>query len=114
MANTTNIKNLIINKVESQAVFDYMISNGLVNEDELYLVQGESGAVLYTQQELTEEQMAQVRMNIGLEVVQIANGGTGRTTIADTEYTVIKYRGSALVSSETDPTENGTICWTYE
>ena len=114
MATTKNIKNLIINKVESQAVFDYMVSNGLVNEDELYLVQGESGAVLYTAQELTEEQKRQVRINIGLEVVSVANGGTGRTTIADTEYAVIKYRGSALVNTETNPTENGTICWTYE
>lgn len=114
MATTTDIKNLIINKVESQTVFDYMLANGLLSEEELYLVQGEDCAVLYTAQTLTEEQMAQVRMNIGLEVVQVANGGTGRTTIADTEYTVIKYRGSALVAAETNPTENGTICWTYE
>ena len=47
-------------------------------------------------------------------IVPIEEGGTGRSTIADTEYDVIKHRGSALVASETDPTENGTICWTYE
>lgn len=151
MATMQGVKNLIINKVESQTVFDYMVSNGLVNEDELYLVQGESGAVLYTAQELTEEQKAQVRANIGLEdadiqmivtsaltthnsatdahsdirtaltekfdhseVIPVENGGTGRTTIADTEYTTVKYRASALVSAETTPSENGTICWTYE
>ena len=89
MADTINVKNLIINKVESQEVFEYMIANGFVNENELYLIQG-------------------------TRIASIAEGGTGRTTIADTEYAVIKYRGSALVSSETDPTENGTICWTYE
>ena len=152
MATTNEIKNLIINKVESQTVFDYMLANGLLSEEELYLVQGENYAVLYTAQTLTEEQMAQVRANIGAvsdadvqvivtaligthnssttahsdirtaldskvnitDVIPVAQGGTGRSTVADTEYTVIKYRGSALVSSETNPTENGTICWTYE
>ena len=48
------------------------------------------------------------------DVIPVAQGGTGRSTVADTEYTVIKYRGSALVTAETNPTENGTICWTYE
>lgn len=48
------------------------------------------------------------------DVISVAQGGTGRTTIADTEYTTAKYRASALVSTETDPTENGTISWTYQ
>lgn len=38
MSTSKNISNLIINKVESQAVYDYMKATGLVNEDELYLV----------------------------------------------------------------------------
>lgn len=65
MTTEMNIKNLIINKVESQEVFDYMIVNSLVNENELYLVQGEDYSVLYTEQSLTEEQKTQARENIG-------------------------------------------------
>lgn len=42
MATTKEITNFVINKVESQAVYDYMAENNLINDDELYLVQGES------------------------------------------------------------------------
>ena len=38
MATNKNLSNLVINKVESQTVYDYMKATGLVNEDELYLV----------------------------------------------------------------------------
>lgn len=38
MATNKNLSNLIINKVKSQAVYDSMKATGLVNEDELYLV----------------------------------------------------------------------------
>ncbi len=41
MPTSKNTSNLIINKVESQAVYDYMKATGLVNEDELYVVLGE-------------------------------------------------------------------------
>ena len=43
MATEKNIPNLTINKVENQNVFDYLANNGLVNENELYLIPGESG-----------------------------------------------------------------------
>ena len=49
-----------------------------------------------------------------LPTIDVAHGGTGRSTIADTEYTTAKYRASALVTTETDPTDNGVIYWTYE
>ncbi len=45
MATEKNIPNLIINKVENQDVFDYLVSDGLVNENELYLIPGEAGGV---------------------------------------------------------------------
>ena len=38
MPTSNNISNLIINKVESQTVYDSMKTKGLINEDELYLV----------------------------------------------------------------------------
>jgi hypothetical protein len=78
VATTENIKNLTINNVESREVFDYMLSNGLVMDNELYLVHGENSTVLYTPQSLTEEQMEQVRANIGAvssaDVQVIVNG----------------------------------------
>ena len=40
-----NIENLIINKVENQQVYDYMVENNLIKEDELYFVQGEGVTV---------------------------------------------------------------------
>lgn len=48
------------------------------------------------------------------DIIDVAHGGTGRSTIADTEYTVAKYRASALVSTETNPTDNGVVYWMYE
>lgn len=41
MATSKDISNLVINKVESQQVYDYMVQNNLINEDELYLIQGD-------------------------------------------------------------------------
>lgn len=47
-------------------------------------------------------------------VVQVDKGGTGVTSHADTTYTTARYRASALVSAETNPSTNGVINWTYE
>lgn len=47
-------------------------------------------------------------------VVPVAKGGTGYTTIEDTTYTTARYRASSLHSSETTPSTNGVIAWTYE
>ena len=47
-------------------------------------------------------------------IVSVSNGGTGYNTITDTTYTTARYRASSLNSSETTPTENGVIAWTYE
>lgn len=40
MPTEKNVTNLIVNKVESQEVYDYMVANNLINDDELYFVQG--------------------------------------------------------------------------
>lgn len=45
------------------------------------------------------------------------NARLNRTTnvnAADTNYTTYMSRGSALFSSETTPSANGTIAWQYE
>lgn len=41
MATNKDINNLVINKVENQQVYDYMVQNNLIKDDELYLIQGE-------------------------------------------------------------------------
>ena len=41
MPTTKDLNNLVINKIESQEVYDYMVQNNLINDDELYLIQGE-------------------------------------------------------------------------
>ena len=38
MPTTTNVSNLVINKVSDQAVYDAMVAADLVNENELYLI----------------------------------------------------------------------------
>ena len=43
MATEKQISNLVINKVESQDIYDYLSSNNLLNEDELYLVKSDEG-----------------------------------------------------------------------
>lgn len=40
MPTEKNVTNLVVNKVESQEVYDYMVANNLINDDELYFVQG--------------------------------------------------------------------------
>lgn len=47
-------------------------------------------------------------------VLPVESGGTGYSSITDTKYTIPRYRASSLHSSETTPTTNGVICWTYE
>lgn len=42
MAINKDMSNLVINEVENQQVYDYMVQNNLINDDELYLVQGEN------------------------------------------------------------------------
>lgn len=44
----------------------------------------------------------------------VKNGGTGYASIVDTTYTTARYRASALVDTETNPSDNGVINWTYE
>lgn len=40
MAISKDLNNFVINKVENAEVYDYMVRNNLINNDELYLVQG--------------------------------------------------------------------------
>lgn len=51
MATEKNLNNLVINKVESQDVYNYMKANSLINEDELYLVKGDTNIPEVTETE---------------------------------------------------------------
>lgn len=64
MATSKQISDLVINKLESRLIYDYMKNNGLLNEDEVYIIEGEDCSVLYIAQSLTEEQKTQARTNI--------------------------------------------------
>lgn len=44
----------------------------------------------------------------------ISRGGTGKTSVGGTDYTTVRFRGSGLRNADTNPTDNGTINWTYE
>ena len=48
------------------------------------------------------------------DIISVERGGTGQTSITDTKYTTARYRASSLHSSETNPSVNGVIAWTYE
>ena len=52
--------------------------------------------------------------DINSGTLPIARGGTGVTSHTDTTYTAARYRASALVSADTNPTVNGVINWTYK
>ena len=47
MPTNKQLTDLIINKVESQEVYDYMAAHGLINDDELYLVEGEGAPTAF-------------------------------------------------------------------
>lgn len=51
--------------------------------------------------------------NITSGTLAIDRGGTGVTAVGGTDYTTVRFRGSGLRSSDTNPTTNGTINWTY-
>lgn len=45
--NSQDLNNLILNRVTSPTAFQEMVDAGLINSDELYLVEGEEG-ITYT------------------------------------------------------------------
>ena len=50
MATEKNLNNLVINKVESEAVYNYMKANNLINVDELYFIQDADPVAITTDQ----------------------------------------------------------------
>ena len=58
MPTSKNIDNLVINKIQNQEVYNYLVTNNLINEDELYLVQGDGShnhnELYYTKSEIDD------------------------------------------------------------
>lgn len=47
-------------------------------------------------------------------ILAVGKGGTGVNSHVDNTYTTPRYRASALVSVDTNPSNNGVINWTYK
>ena len=86
MSTEKNLNNLVINKVESQEVYNYMKANSLINEDELYLVKGADQIATETDDGLmsSEDKIKLDNIAEGAEVNQNAfsNVTIGSTTIS--------------------------------
>lgn len=68
MPTSKQVTNFVINKVPTKAIFNKMKEQGLINDDEIYLVKedGSDGSyVSYESQTLTDAQKQQARTNIG-------------------------------------------------
>ena len=70
MSTEKNLNNLVINKVESQEVYNYMKANALINEDELYLVEGEN-EITITEATETESGLMSASDKVKLNGVEV-------------------------------------------
>ena len=73
-SNERNLKNLVINKVDSQATFDQMKKSGLINADELYLIK-----------EGTKDRVLDVIVNGGSTVVDGITNFNVPTVVSELE-----------------------------
>lgn len=90
MATEKNLNNLIINKVENQAVYDYMKINNLINADELYFISGADDNATET-----ESGLMSAEDKIKLDGIE---GGANKTVV-----------DTALSSTSTNPVQNKVI-----
>ena len=80
MPTTSTIENFVINKVESQEVFDFMKANGLVNDTELYLIPDEGANVTASRLFFADGETLQQKYDQGeLKGPQGEKGDTGST-----------------------------------
>lgn len=94
MSTEKNLNNLVINKVESQEVYNYMKANSLINEDELYLVEGENEIAIT---EATETESGLMSASDKVKLNGIEDGAN--KTIVD----------STLSSTSGNPVQNKVI-----
>ncbi len=92
MSTEKNLNNLVINKVESQSVYDYMKANSLINADELYFIEGDTDIA-----DATESASGLMSASDKIKLDNIADGATNVTV------------DSALSDTSTNPVQNKII-----
>ena len=109
MPTSKNIGTLIINKVENQAVYDYMVANNLVNADELYCVQGDAEVNIVVDSNLSTTSENPVQNKVVTEAINNLNNLVGDISISDqinTALTSLNYAGSSSVGGAAQVSES--------
>lgn len=111
MSTEKNLSNLVINKVENQAVYEYMKSKNLINSDELYFVSGADEVATETTDGLmsAEDKIKLDGIEGGAEINQNAfsNVAIGSTTIsADSKTDTLTLVAGSNVTITPDSTND--------
>ena len=101
------LSNLIINKVESKEVYNYMVANNLVNEDEMYLVQGDDEVQIIVDSALNTTSENPVQNKVVATAINNLNTLVGDTPVSDQINTAVASKADA--SDLTAHTGNSNI-----
>lgn len=95
MPTNKNIENLVINKIENQAVYDYMVAHDLVNEDELYFVQGDAEESIVVDSALNTTSENPVQNKVVATAINNLNTLVGDTPVSDQINTAVASKADA-------------------
>lgn len=107
MPTEKGLSNLIINKVESKEVYNYMVANNLVNEDEMYLVQGDDETQIIVDSALNTTSENPVQNKVVATAINNLNTLVGDTPVSDQINTAVASKADA--SDLTAHTGNSNI-----
>ena len=107
MPTEKGLSNLIINKVESKEVYNYMVANNLVNEDEMYLVQGDDEVQIIVDSALNTTSENPVQNKVVATAINNLNTLVGDTPVSDQINTAVASKADA--SDLTAHTGNSNI-----
>lgn len=107
MPTEKGLSNLIINKVESKEVYNYMVANNLVNEDEMYLVQGDDEVQIIVDSALNTTSENPVQNKVVAIAINNLNTLVGDTPVSDQINTAVASKADA--SDLTAHTGNSNI-----
>lgn len=107
MPTEKGLSNLIINKVESKEVYNYMVANNLVNEDEMYLVQGDDEVQIIVDSALSTTSENPVQNKVVATAINNLNTLVGDTPVSDQINTAVASKADA--SDLTAHTGNSNI-----
>lgn len=109
-----HVTNFVVNKVPTKAILNKMKEQGLINDDEIYIVEDDDSSstfVSYETQTLTDAQKTQARTNIGAlsntgnaaSATKLATARTIRTNLSSTS--AASFNGTSNI----DPGVSGTL-----